>query len=80
MGADPHGQGEARTGPAALRVGLGGGPDTDEILAGAGWPHMIGPGDGGTADPVDRGPAIDAAEKDPTGRLDRFAGCEGYVR
>jgi len=41
---------------------------------------MMGPGDGGTADPVDRGPAIDAAEKDPTGRLDRFVGCEGYVR
>jgi hypothetical protein len=68
--ADQYGQGEAWSGPGTLRVGLGG-HDTDEILAGPGWPDMI--------DPVDGGTVIAAAEKGPTSRLDRFVGCEGFA-
>ena len=79
VGADLCGQGEARSGPATLHSGLGG-PGTDEILAGAGWPDMIGSEDGGTADPVDRGPVIAALKKGSTWRLDRFVGREGFVR
>ena len=41
---------------------------------------MIGSEDGGTAAPVDRGPIIAAVKKGPTFRLDRFVGCEGFVR
>jgi hypothetical protein len=41
---------------------------------------MIGSEDGGTADPVDRGPVIAAVKKGCTWRLDRFVGREGFVR
>ncbi len=41
---------------------------------------MIGSEDGGTAAPVDRGPVIAAVKKGSTCRLDRFVGCEGFVR
>ena len=57
---------EARSGPVALHGGAGGNPDTDGILAGAGRPELIGPEDGGKADPVDRGPVIDAVKKGST--------------
>ncbi len=80
MGADPHGQGEARSVAATLHGGPGLGPGTDEIHAGAGRPDMIGSEDGGKADPVDRGPVIAAVKKGSACRLDRFVGCGGFVR